>query len=64
MRTQTTSDAALRAIHMIRLAWFDEQMDAEARGDLAAAMRAKQNLTACELQIRQLEKRVPERQSG
>jgi hypothetical protein len=57
MTTQTTPDAALSAIRVIRMAWFDEKLDAEARGDAVAAARASRELTECELTLRKLEQR-------
>jgi hypothetical protein len=56
MKTQTTSDPALSAIRTIRLAWLDEKLEAEARGDAAAAAEATLNLSACEVKLRELEK--------
>jgi hypothetical protein len=64
MTTQTTSDAALSAIRTIRLAWLDEKLEAEARGDAVAAAEAAHNLSTCELQIRQLEKRLGAKFAG
>jgi hypothetical protein len=58
MTTQIEADAALRTVRIIRLAWFDEKLDAEARGDAAAAAQANLNLSACELQIRRLERQL------
>ena len=57
MSIQTTQGTTLSAIRVIRLAWFDEKLDAEARGDEVAALRAHLQLTACEEQISRLEKR-------
>lgn len=57
MRT-TTTDAKLSAMRMIRAAWFDESMDAEARGHAAAAAEAKRNVDACDVQIRRMEKQA------
>jgi hypothetical protein len=57
MRT-TTTQAKLSAIRMIRAAWFDESLDAEARGDVAAAAEAKHNVDACDVQIRRIEKQI------
>ena len=57
MKTQTESDAALRAMRVIRLAWIDERLDAETRGDAYAAAQAALNVNACDLEIRRLEKR-------
>ncbi|HEX2829740.1 MAG TPA: hypothetical protein VHP37_25565 [Burkholderiales bacterium] len=63
MRT-TTIDAKLSAIRMIRAAWFDESLDAEARGDTAAAAEAKRNVDACDVQIRRIEKQLHPLHSG
>ena len=61
MRT-TTTQAKLSAIRLIRAAWFDESLDAEARGDAVAAADAKRNVAACDIQIRRMERQVqPER---
>jgi hypothetical protein len=43
---------------MIRAAWFDESLDAEARGDAGAAAEAKRNMDACDVQIRRMERQV------
>src|SRR5689334_3644206 len=57
MRT-TTTDAKLSAIRIIRAAWFDESLDAEARGDVSAAAEARRNVDACDVQIRRMEKQL------
>ena len=57
MKTTATkiSETKLRAMRVIRSAWFDESLDAEARGDTDAAAQAKLNLTVCDVQIRRIE---------
>jgi hypothetical protein len=55
MSIQTTSETTLSAIRVIRMAWFDEKLDAEARGDITAAKLANMQLDACDRQIRRLE---------
>ena len=48
----------MSAIRIIRAAWFDESLDAEARGDVGAAAEAKRNVDACDVQIRRIEKQL------
>jgi hypothetical protein len=64
MKTTTVSDAKLRAIRVIRSAWFDESLDAEARGDADAAAQAKLNVTACDLQTSRIESELNLRSTG
>ena len=59
--TKGTIDPKLRAIRTIRTAWFDEALDAEARGDAAAAALAKRNMDACDVQIRRVERQLEPR---
>jgi hypothetical protein len=59
--TKGTTNPKLSAIRTIRTAWFDEALDAEARGDGLAAAQAKQNVDACDVQIRRLERQLEPR---
>jgi hypothetical protein len=62
--TTTTVEAKLSAMRTIRAAWFDESLDAQARGDATAAAEAKRNVDACDVQIRRIEKQIePSRSS-
>ena len=64
MKTTTVSDAKLRAIRVIRSAWFDESLDAEARGDVAAAAQARMNVSACDVQIQRIESQLNPRDTA
>ena len=64
MKTSRTSNAALSATRTIRIAWLDEKLDAEARGDAAAAERAMLQLTECDRKILELERRDGARFAG
>ena len=57
MKTSRTSDVALSATRTIRIAWLDEKLDAEARGDAAAAERASVQVSECDRRIRELQAR-------